>query len=157
MRFRKRFTWYKQLNAMDCGPVCLRMISKAYGRHYNTDTLRQMTGFGKEGVSLLGISEAAEKIGFKTRGMKINKEQLPHIPLPAILHWDQNHFVVLVDIKEHEVEIADPGKGLLTFERNKFFKHWCNSKNENGDDMGIALLLEPTQQFYEKEGQERKN
>ena len=86
---------------MDCGPTCLRMIAKHYGRHYNTDGIRQVSGFGKEGVSMLGVSEAAEKIGFLTRGVQLSFLQLQNdAPLPCILHWDQYHFVVLVSIKK---------------------------------------------------------
>lgn len=80
---------------MDCGPTCLRMIAKHYGRHYDGDTLRKKAGFSKTGVSLLGLSEAAEKIGFRTRGVRLTWDQLREIGLPCILHWNQNHFVVL--------------------------------------------------------------
>lgn len=93
-----RFTFYKQLNAMDCGPTCLRMLAKYYGRHYNTDTLRRIAGYNKEGVSLLGISNTAEKIGFRTRAVKLTIDQLNGATLPCVLHWNQNHFVVLVSV-----------------------------------------------------------
>lgn len=88
------FPFYKQLNAMDCGPTCLRMVAKYYGRHYNTDTLRQKTGFTKRGVSLLGISETAEKLGFRSRGVKLSFNQLTEIEFPCILHWNQHHFIL---------------------------------------------------------------
>ncbi|SIN74160.1 bacteriocin-processing peptidase. Cysteine peptidase. MEROPS family C39 [Chitinophaga niabensis] len=141
---------------MDCGPTCLKMVAKAHGKYFSADSLRQMTGFSKSGVSLLGISNTAEKIGFRTRGVKISKEQLKEVALPAILHWDQNHFVVLTSIKKKEAEIADPDKGILTLKNSEFLKHWASSKNENGTDTGIALLLEPTPLFYEKESQQEK-
>ena len=90
------FPLYRQLNAMDCGPTCLRMVAKYYGRHYNTGGIRNTAGFSKEGVSLLGIAEAAEKIGFRTRGVQLTYVQLAQeATLPAILHWGQNHFVVV--------------------------------------------------------------
>ena len=147
------FFFYKQLNAMDCGPTCLRMIAKYYGRHYNGDTLREKAGFSKQGVSLLGISETAEKIGFRTRGVKISFRQLSEVPLPCILHWDQNHFVVLTSISGNRIKVADPGKGMLTYSRNDFLSHWISSEAETGQQTGIALLIEPTPYFYEQEGE----
>lgn len=141
------FVFYKQLNAMDCGPTCLRMIARHYGKHYNADTLRQTAGFNKQGVSLLGISDTAEKIGFRTRGVKLTLEQLHEAPHPCVLHWDQNHFVVLVKLTRKEVKIADPGKGIITYRINEFLKYWASSKNEEGTDTGVALLLEPTPVF----------
>ena len=86
---------------MDCGPTCIRMVAKHYGKHYNAGTLRRIAGYSKQGVSLLGMSETAEKIGFRTRGVKLTIEQLKEAPLPAILHWNQNHFVVLEKIKNN--------------------------------------------------------
>src|SRR4051812_11250438 len=97
------FPFYRQLNVMDCGPTCLRMVSKYYGKHYSADTLRQKAGYSKQGVSLLGISETAERIGFRTRGLQISFEKLLAAPLPAILHWDQNHFVVLVSAGKKQI------------------------------------------------------
>jgi ATP-binding cassette subfamily B protein len=94
------FPHYPQLDQMDCGPTCLRMVAKHYGRSYTVQTLRDKSQIGKEGVSLLGISEAAEAIGFRTMGIKIPFEKLAtDAPLPCIIHWDQNHFVVVYDIK----------------------------------------------------------
>jgi ATP-binding cassette subfamily B protein len=153
---KKNFTYYKQLNAMDCGPTCLRMVAKSYGKHYNADTLRQMTGFSREGVSMLGISDTAEKIGFRTRGVKINLEQLEEAPLPAILHWDQNHFVVLTDVKRRRTKIADPGKGIIDYNIKEFLQHWASSKDEYGRHVGVALLLEPTPAFYASGSEKEK-
>lgn len=89
------FTYYKQPDQMDCGPSCLRMIAKYFGRNFKTQTLRQLCEINKDGVSLLGISDAAEKIGFRSLGVKLNTDQLAEAELPCILHWKQNHFVVL--------------------------------------------------------------
>lgn len=149
----RTFAFYKQLNAMDCGPTCLRMIAKSYGKHYNADTLRQIAGFSKQGVSLLGISDTAEKIGFRTRGVKISLQQLHKAPYPCILHWNQNHFVVLINMKSSSVKIADPGRGVINYKSDEFLKHWISSKDESGNDIGVALLLEPTPVFYELESQ----
>lgn len=148
-----RFYYYRQLNAMDCGPTCLRMVAKYYGRHYNADTLRQMAGFNKTGVSLLGISDTAEKIGFRTRGTRITLQQLEEVPHPCILHWNQNHFVVLTKISRAGVKIADPNKGLLLYTPAEFLKHWTAAENETGNAKGITLLLEPTNAFYQQEGE----
>ena len=97
---RKPFPFYQQLDSMDCGPTCLRIIAKYYGRNYTLQNLREKCFINREGVSLLGISDAAESIGFRTQGVKIPFSQpVNDIPLPVILHWNQNHFVVCYGIK----------------------------------------------------------
>ncbi len=95
------FPHYLQLDAMDCGPTCLRMIAKYYGKNYSLQTLRSRSFLTREGVSMLGISDAAESIGFRTSGVRITLKQLEEdMPLPCILHWNQNHFVVCYDIRK---------------------------------------------------------
>ena len=95
------FPHYAQLDAMDCGPTCLRMIAKYYGRNYTLQTLRSKSFITREGVSMLGISDAAESIGFRTTGLRTTFNQLAEEkPFPCILHWNQNHFVVCYDIKK---------------------------------------------------------
>lgn len=144
---------------MDCGPTCLRMVAKYYGRHYNADTLRKKAGYSKAGVSLLGISDTAEKIGFRSRGVMLTYEQLQEAILPCLLHWNQNHFVVLLTIsKRGRVKIADPAKGILTYSRDEFLDHWISSSSSSGhsENTGIALLLEPAPSFYEHDG-DKKN
>ncbi|WP_214228781.1 peptidase domain-containing ABC transporter [Pedobacter sp. B4-66] len=147
------FPFYRQLNAMDCGPTCLRMVAKFYGKHYNADTIRTKAGFSKQGVSLLGISETAEKLGFRTRGAQINYEKLLIVPLPAILHWDQNHFVVLNSIDKKKVKIADPARGIMTYDKENFLNYWGADKNETNGYVGTVLLLEPAPEFYKLEGE----
>jgi len=160
-----KFQIYKQLNAMDCGPACLCMVSKFYGKHYNIDGIREKAGYGKEGVTLLGISETAEKIGFRTRGVQLTLEQLIYeATLPCILHWGQNHFVVVHSksfpqkrawsrfLSVNKIEIADPAKGSITYSIEEFNKYWIGKVNEQGESVGIALLIEPTPKFYEEEG-----
>jgi ATP-binding cassette, subfamily B, bacterial len=147
------FSFYKQLNAMDCGPTCLRMVAKHYGKHYYADTLRKKAGFSKAGVSLLGISETAEKIGFRSRGVQLSLHQLKEASLPSIVHWNQNHFVVLVSISKNKVKIADPAKGMVTYTIKEFSNHWISSQSENNEETGIALLIEPTPSFYEQDGE----
>src|SRR5680860_839916 len=95
-----KFPHYLQPDAMDCGPTCLRIVAKHFGRHYNLETLRELTWKTREGVSLLTISDAAEKIGFRTQGVRLTYEKLLEVPVPVILHWNQSHFVVLYKIKK---------------------------------------------------------
>jgi ATP-binding cassette subfamily B protein len=160
------FIFYKQLNAMDCGPTCLRMVAKYYGKHYNTEGIRETAGFGKEGTSLLGISDAAEKIGFRTRGVQLSFKQLINdVALPCILHWGQNHFVVAHPksfpkgrtlgelFSNNKIEIADPAKGLISYTKEEFLQQWVSTINETGEGIGTALLLEPTPAFYKHEGE----
>lgn len=147
------FPYYRQLNAMDCGPTCLRMIAKYYGKHYTASTLRQKIGFNKQGVSLLGISETAEKLGFRSRGAKLGLQKLFEAPLPCILHWNQNHFIVLTDINKRKAKVADPGRGILTYTIEELKKHWISSRNNDEQEVGIALLLEPTPAFYKLESE----
>ena len=138
---------------MDCGPSCLAMIAGHYGLRLERDDLRHSCSLGKEGVSLLAISKAAEKVGFKTIGGRLNLEMLAtEVPLPCIAHWNQNHFVVVYKIKKNRrnkyiVYVADPGKGLVTYTKEEFCEHWICTQT-NGEERGIALLLEPTEQFY---------
>ncbi len=147
------FPFYRQLNAMDCGPTCLRMIAKYYGKHYTASTLRQKIGFNKQGVSLLGISETAENLGFRSRGAKLTLEKLYEAPLPCVQHWDQNHFVVLIEISKRKAKVADPSKGIIIYTIDEFKKHWLSSKNEEDKNIGIVLLLEPTPAFYKLESE----
>ena len=138
---------------MDCGSACLAMIVKFYGMLPVIETIRASCDLSKDGVSLLGISKAAEEIGFKTVGGRLSFETLANeAPLPCIVHWNQNHFVVVYKIKKHRkgrfmVYVADPGKGLVTYTKEEFCEHWVSTKT-NGEEKGIALLFEPTEQFY---------
>ena len=147
------FAIKRQRDAMDCGPSCLAMIAKHYGQQADKEQLRKICSLGKDGVSLLGISKAAEEIGFKTIGGRLSFDTLTsEVPLPCIIHWNQNHFVVVYKIKKrrgnrYEVYVADPGKGLITYTKEEFCEHWVSTKT-NGEEKGIALLLEPTEQFY---------
>ena len=150
------FPFVKQPDAMDCGPACLTMIAAHYGRHYTLDHLREQCFIGREGVSLLGISKAAEQIGFRTVGGRLTFDKLAEKALlPCVVHWNQEHFVVVYAIrkkkKEYTVSVADPGKGLVTYSREAFCRHWISTCT-GGEEKGIALLLEPTQLFYEQEG-----
>ena len=143
----------QQQDAMDCGPSCLVMIAKYYGVQKNIETIRHTCALGKDGVSLLGISKAAEEIGFKTIGGRLDFDTLAQkVLLPCVVHWNQNHFVVVYKVKKHRkghytIYVADPGKGLVTYSKEEFCWHWISTKTE-GEEKGVALLLEPTEQFY---------
>ena len=150
------FPFIKQPDAMDCGPACLCMIAEHYGKRYALEHLRDNCFIGRDGVSMLGISKAAEKIGFHTVGGKLTFDKLAEKALlPCIVHWNQDHFLVVYDIKKkrkgYEVYVADPGKGLITYTQEEFCNHWISTQT-GGEEKGVALLLEPTQLFYEQEG-----
>lgn len=152
----RKFPHYKQHDAMDCGPTCLRMIAAFYGRHYSLERLRQKSRITKEGVSLLGVSEAAESLGFRTMGVSISFEQLCEAPLPCIVFWNQQHFLVVYDIKKHKngftVYVADPAGERLKYTQDEFCRNWISTEDE-GVPHGIALLLEPSPEFYSYEGE----
>ena len=140
---------------MDCGPTCLRMLAKYFGRNYSLQRLREISGINREGVSLLGISEAAEKIGFRTTGVRLSLEKLSEIELPCVLHWKQNHFVVLYKIKKNVFYIADPAKGLINCNKTEFSKSWLSTRNE-GYPEGVALMISPGPEFYAQAGDSTK-
>lgn len=150
------FPFHLQLDGMDCGPSCLRMIARYYGKTLSLESLRSGCHITREGVSLLGISDAAESLGFRTRGVKLTWEQLSReAPLPCIVHWRQRHFVVVYRIRKRgrrgdRVGVADPAHGLLEYTREDFLHYWL-STTEEGEKVGAALLLEPTPLFYRTE------
>ncbi|SET98843.1 peptidase domain-containing ABC transporter [Hymenobacter actinosclerus] len=143
----RKFPIYLQLDQMDCGPSCLRMIARHYGKSYSLQRLRDASGLSREGVSLLGISQAAETIGFHTRGVRISYEQLTEaIPLPCIIHWKQEHFVVVHHIGKGQISVADPMSGLVIYSQQEFCEAWADTTNPQ-EATGIALLLEPGADF----------
>ena len=154
----RSFPHYHQPDMMDCGPTCLRMVAKHYGRSYSLQYLRDRSFVTRTGVSMLGISDAAENIGFRTLGVKINFDTLAsEIPLPCIVHWKQNHFVVVFDIKVSNsgrviVSVADPAHGIIKYTGDEFVRGWISTKTED-EEKGIALILEATPKFYEFKGE----
>jgi ATP-binding cassette subfamily B protein len=175
------FPFIKQRYAMDCGPTCLAMICRHYGKSFNIQNLRDKTEIGKEGVNLLGISNAAESIGFRAQGVQLTYAQITkEAQLPCVLHWGQNHFVVLVKtgksliLQDDWITIADPGKGIIKLSKQEFLQNWLSSKiltpqspqqssyhpsplgegtGVRSEQAGIALLLEPTPEFYKQESE----
>jgi ATP-binding cassette, subfamily B, bacterial len=142
------FPHYKQQDQKDCGPTCLRMVTKHYGRKFSIQKLRSLCFVNRGGSSLLAISEAAEKIGFRTTGVKLNLNQLNQAELPCILHWRQNHFVVLYKIRKNKYYIADPAAGRVVLDEKSFTKNWYSHKELHD---GVSLLLAPSPLFYEQE------
>ncbi|HKK75854.1 MAG TPA: peptidase domain-containing ABC transporter [Saprospiraceae bacterium] len=150
----RTFPFYQQLDAMECGAACLKMIAKHYGRYYSMERLRGITYQGREGVSLLGISDAAEEIGLQTLAVQTTFDQLVSvIPLPCIAHWnDEEHFVVIYRATKNYVWIADPQEGKFKLPKAEFLQHWASSTTRDGEAQGILLLLQVTPEFYQQEG-----
>ncbi|TKG91045.1 peptidase domain-containing ABC transporter [Puteibacter caeruleilacunae] len=150
------FTHYRQPDAMDCGPTCLRMIAKHYGRNIGLQYLRDKAHISREGVSLMGISDAAEAIGMRSLGVRITYEQLANeAPLPCVVHWKQNHFVVVYKIKKGKVYVADPAFNNMKYDVDEFKRNWIGTV-KGGEEKGICLILEPTPKFYERGEEQQK-
>lgn len=164
-----QFPHYIQLDSMDCGPTCLRIIAAFYGRHYSLQNLRDRCYITREGVSLLGISDAAESIGLRSAGVKLTWKQLrDEANFPCIVHWNQKHFVVVYKIKRSRgqwwIYVSDPAAGLLKYNERQFLKSWLQAAAEDSERQagfaevssmkGIALLLEPKPEFYKDQGNE---
>ena len=140
----KRFPTEYQMDAKDCGPASLKMVAKYFGRYYSLQYLRDKCGITKEGVSLLGISAAAESVGLHTAAFKCTIDDVvTKVPLPAIVFWNENHFVVVYDANPRHVMVSDPVKGHVKYTRQEFMAGWY-LKNE---DKGVLLALEPTADF----------
>lgn len=146
------FPFYQQRDTMDCGPTCLRMVAKHYKRTISLEKLRKLSETTRSGSSLKGIADAAERIGFRTMGVKINFLSLKEdAPLPCIVFWNERHFVVVHKIKKGVVSIADPAHGLLAYKKQEFIDNWIGKHATETTDEGIVLLLEPTPHLTEKE------
>ena len=154
--FSKSFPFYKQQYSADCGPSCLRLIAKYYGKEYSAELLRKHSFISREGVSMLGISDAADYLGFHTVGVFTSFNQLAEEALlPCILHWNQNHFVVCYDIKKtwrgkYKICIADPAHKKLVYTEEEFKKCWISTQR-GGNECGAALLIEPGVDFGKRE------
>jgi len=160
----KSFPFIHQPDKMDCGATCLAMIAKCYGKDYTIKKLRKMCYTTRAGVSMLGISNAAEKLGLKTRGIRNSFKKLAEEKfLPCIVHWQQKHFVIVYDINVSNeatndrergyVKVADPAHGLITYTIAEFCSNWLSTKKE-GEEEGFVLLFEPMPEFYEQEDEQ---
>jgi ATP-binding cassette subfamily B protein len=142
-----KFPVFQQMDQMDCGPTCLRMIARHYGRAFDAEFMRDKCAITREGVSLAGISEAAEAIGMSALAVEVPFETLrDEVPLPAIAHWRQRHFIVVHQVKKDQVHVADPGFGLIKYTREAFLNGWQSQRQQDGT--GLLLLLEPTEEFF---------
>ncbi|GAA4204410.1 peptidase domain-containing ABC transporter [Pedobacter jeongneungensis] len=146
----KKFPHFTQLDHMDCGPTCLRIVSKFYGKFFNLQSLRNLSKTTRAGSTMLGLLRASEKLGYNSFGAKVNLEMLQNeVDLPCVLHWNQNHFNVLYKITKTKAYISDPARGLLVYSIKDFLKGWAS-----GGDIGFVLILEPTPAFYAQEDEE---
>lgn len=145
----KKFPSYIQADSKDCGPTCLKIVAKYYGRTLNIQQLRDYSETTREGSNLLFLSDAAERIGFRTLGVKLDLQSLEEAPLPCILHWNKEHYVVLYDIKKNVYKISDPAFGLIDYEEQEFLKFWIGNNATAETQEGVALLMETTPNFFE--------
>ena len=147
----KKFPYYIQPDEKDCGPTCIRIIAKHYGKNIPLQTLRDLSETTREGTSLWGLNEASEKMGFRTLGVKIDFIMLKEeAPLPCIVHWNKNHFVVVYKIKKNRIYISDPAYGLLDYSKEEFLRYWIGSNTNETTKEGIALLFELSSEFYQE-------
>lgn len=147
----KKFPNFKQTESKDCGPTCIKIIAKFYGKIINIQALREYSETTRDGSNLLMLSDAAEKIGFRTIGIKRSFQKLEEVPLPCILHWNKNHYVVLYKKKKGICYISDPAIGLIEYNQDEFLKFWIGNNANETTEEGIALLLEPSPRFYQSE------
>lgn len=155
----KKFPFYKQPDEKDCGPTCLKIISKHYGKTIPLQQIRNFSETTREGSSLLGLSEAAENLGFRSLGVQIDFNTLvDDVPLPCILHWNKQHFVVVYNIdKKRKVYISDPSYGLINYTKEEFIKLWIGENSNENTEEGIALILETTPAFFKNEFDEQES
>lgn len=153
----KKFAHYRQADNKDCGPTCLKIIAKHYGKTINIQELRDFSETTREGSNLLFLSDAAEKIGFRTLGVKLSVSRIEEAPLPCILHWNNDHYVVLYKIKKGKFYISDPAFGLLEYNKEEFIKFWIGNNAGDETKEGIALLIEATPNFFQSDFDKEEN
>ncbi|WP_242617391.1 cysteine peptidase family C39 domain-containing protein [Cecembia calidifontis] len=150
------FPFYKQPDFKDCGPTCLRIIAKHYGKLISLKEIREISETTREGSSLLKLSDAAEAMGFKTIGAKLNFNKLREAPLPVIVHWNKQHFVVVYKIRKDTVYISDPAYGLIQYSKEEFISRWIGNNADEHTKEGITLLLEPTPTFRKMKWEDKE-
>lgn len=147
----KTFPNERQLDMMDCGPACLKIIAKHYGKFYSLQYLRDKCGITREGVSLLDLSYASENIGLRTLSIKADINLLQRVPLPCIVHWDNSHYIVVYKTNSKKIYVSDPAKGLLNYSHQQFISGWYRS----GEQLGVLLAIEPQSDFKQREAGEK--
>ena len=147
-----KFPFYKQHDMADCGPTCIRMLAKYYGKIYSAEYLRELCHLTTEGVSIISITDAAEKIGFQTLVASIDFETLEtQAPLPCVVHWRQRHFIIVTKIEKDKVYVTDPGHGHIIYKKEKFLEGWQNTRYLESASEGVVILFETTPAFFENE------
>ncbi|MFD0837406.1 peptidase domain-containing ABC transporter [Mariniflexile aquimaris] len=150
------FPSYKQLDTKDCGATCLKIIAKHYGKSISIEELRNLSETTRTGSNLKFLAHTAEAIGLKSLPAKISLRELEDAPLPCVLHWNKNHFVVLYKIKKNTFYVSDPAQGLVTHHKSNFIKHWIGNNAKDNDDEGVVLLMEPSLNFNKNQFDDKK-
>jgi ATP-binding cassette subfamily B protein len=150
--FYNTFPHEYQMDAKDCGPACLKIIAKYYGKYYSLQYLRDLCGITREGVSFMDISYAAEKIGLRSLSVKASLDDLlQRVLLPCVIHWNDDHFIVVYKTTKNNIQVSDPAKGLLSYSHAHFVEHWY----KQGESYGVLMALEPMANFKQIEAHER--
>lgn len=151
----KSFPFYAQLDFADCGPTCLRMVTSYYGKYYSLEEIRSRTYLGKQGVSLLNLSTAAEQLGIRSEAVVTDFQTLKQeITLPCIAHWRDRHYVVVYRTTRKHIYVADPAAGKLQYTYQEFLGGWQSNQLSVDEPSGVLLLLEPTPEFYNEDASE---
>jgi ATP-binding cassette, subfamily B, bacterial len=149
---KKAFPFYRQIDQYDCGPACLKIISKYYGRNFSSEHLRNICNITPDGITMKSLMHGAEALGFQTVPASIKYQILAEqAPLPCIAYWRDRHFLVVYEVKGNTVYVADPSHGLIKYSKKEFIEAWQNSEKADDESEGIVTLLEPTAQFFELE------
>lgn len=151
---KKKFPHFKQADTKDCGPTCLKIIVKYFDKDISVQSLRDLSETTRVGSSLLGLSDAAEELGLRSLGVKLNLEHLEKAELPCIVHWNKNHYAVLYKIRNDTYFISDPAHDLISYSKKEFLNHWIGGNSNEFTAEGIALLVEPTPTFYDSKFEE---
>lgn len=153
-----KFPIFLQTDRFDCGPSCLKMLTKFYGKNFSIEHLRYLCNISPDGISAKNLIEASEELGFHAMPATINfKTLLEEAPIPCVVSWEDSHFVVVYKVLSKRVYIADPAFGLITYSKEEFKEKWLNIKRINDKDEGLVILLEPSAKFYTQEENEIKS
>lgn len=152
----RNFPSFKQSETKDCGPTCLKIIGKYYGRNLEINRLRELSETTREGSSLFGLSEAIEKVGFRSLGVQWGYNQLKKATFPCIVHWKESHYVVPYKIQKDKVYVSDPAHGLVTYTPKEFIENWIGPNATPETQEGVTLLVEPAPSFYQEEDEKEQ-